>query len=55
MLVEIIDMNRRAATYPKHASRLHASEGFTTFLVYDYCKNEYTKGKVSRVLASDGP
>ncbi len=30
------------STFPKHASRREASGSFTTFLVYDDCKNPYT-------------
>lgn len=30
------------STYPKHANRRESNGGYTTFLVYDDCKNPYT-------------
>jgi hypothetical protein len=30
------------STYPKHANRLESNGSFTTFLVYDACRNPYT-------------
>jgi hypothetical protein len=33
-----------AATYPKHANRLDSRTNFTTFLVYEDCKNVFVQG-----------
>ena len=37
----IVNFNLPAATFPKHADRSDSGGGFTTFLVYDDCKNPF--------------
>lgn len=44
ILTKMVNINLIAATFPKHAHRAESGGKFTTFLVYDDCKNLFVQG-----------
>lgn len=44
VLNDMVNINLIAFTYPKHASRAESGGKFTSFLVYDDCKNPFVQG-----------
>lgn len=41
VLTPLLNINLLAQTFPKHADRINSGGGFTTFLLYDDCKNPF--------------
>ncbi len=44
VLNDMVNINLIAFTYPKHANRAESGGKFTTFLVYDDCKDPFVQG-----------
>jgi hypothetical protein len=44
VLADMMNINLIAFTFPKHANRAEPGGKFTTFVVYDDCKNPFVQG-----------
>jgi hypothetical protein len=50
---ELVNINLLAFTFPKHASRAESGGKFTTFLVYDDCRNPFAQGNPPFTVCMD--
>lgn len=53
VITELANINLLAFTFPKHANRAESGGKFTTFLVYDDCKNPFVQGNPPFTMCLD--